>query len=148
MLIVGLDAPHFCQKRDELPVTAQRNARLLADDTIVQRARKCEHIANGPSVHGDVFHVCRFQQLAVCERLRRAPRVTQAVQRRHLLAQQRIELLLCLVAGRQNVHPLRHAEAGLRDREFVQDRAQNLQNILLRQLQAVDRQAGGIVLLL
>ena len=40
VLIVGLDAPHFCQKRDELPVTAQRNARLLADDAVVQRAWK------------------------------------------------------------------------------------------------------------
>ena len=66
---------------------------------------------------------------------------------RHLFAQQCIELLLCLIFGCQDVHPLRHTEASLCDREFIQYRAQDLQNILLRQLQTVDRQAGGIVLL-
>lgn len=65
-----------------------------------------------------------------------------------MFAQQRIELLLRLVLRRQYIHPLRHAKADLRDRKFVQDRAQNLQNILLRQLQTVDRQAGSIVLFL
>lgn len=50
------------------------------------------------------------------------------------------------MSGGQDIHPLRHTKTGFRDREFIQDRAQDLQNVLLCKRLTVDRQTGGVIL--